>query len=44
MTTTLEMVAEIVAAHASTTNLRKEELLAELSSVYQAPAAPEKGW
>jgi len=43
MTTTLEMVAEIVAAHASTTNLSKEELLAELSSVYQALAALEQG-
>ena len=43
MTTTLEMVAEIVAAHAATTNLSKEELLAELSSVYQALAALDKG-
>lgn len=43
MTTTLEMVAEIVAAHAATTNLSKEELLAELSSVYQALAALEQG-
>jgi len=43
MTTILEIVAEIVAAHASTTNMSKEELIAELSSVYQALAALEKG-
>ena len=44
MTTILEMVAEIVAAHASKIDMSKEELIVELSSVYQAPAAPEKGW
>ena len=43
MTTIMEMVAEIVAAHASTTNMSKEELIAELSSVYQALTALEKG-
>ena len=43
MTKILEIVAEIVAAHASTTNMSKEELIAELSSVYQALAALEKG-
>jgi len=42
MTKILEIVAEIVAAHASTTNMSKEELIAELSSVYQALAALEK--
>jgi hypothetical protein len=43
MTTIMEMVAEIVAAHASTTNMSKEELIVELSSVYQALVALEKG-
>jgi len=43
MATLLEMAVEIVAAHASTTNMSKEELIAELSSVYQALAALEKG-
>lgn len=43
MATLLEMAVEIVAAHASTTNMSKEELIAEISSVYQALAALEKG-
>lgn len=43
MATILEMAVEIVAAHASTTNMSKEELIAELSSVYQALAGLEKG-
>lgn len=43
MATLLEMAVEIVAAHASTTNMSKEELIAEISSVYQALAAIEKG-
>ena len=43
MATLLEMAVEIVAAHASTTNMSKEELIAEISSVYQALVAIEKG-
>ena len=43
MATLLEMAVEIVAAHASTTNMSKEELIAEIASVYQTLAALEKG-
>lgn len=43
MATLLEMAAEIVSAHASTTTMSKEELIAEIASVYQALAAIEKG-
>ncbi len=43
MATILEMAAEIVAAHASTTNMTKEELVTELSDVYNALSALEKG-
>jgi len=43
MATLLEMAAEIVAAHASSTSLSKEELIAELSEVHKALAALEKG-
>ncbi len=43
MATLLEMAVDIVAAHASTTNMSKEELIAEIASVYQALAALEKG-
>jgi len=43
MATILEMAAEIVAAHASTTNMTKEELVAELSEVYNALSTLEKG-
>jgi len=43
MTTILEMAAEIVAAHASTTNMTKEELVLELSDVYNALNSLEKG-
>jgi predicted transcriptional regulator len=43
MATLLEMATEIVAAHASTTTMSKEELIAEIASVYQALAALEKG-
>jgi predicted transcriptional regulator len=43
MATLLEMAVEIVAAHASTTNMSKEELIAEIASVYQALAALDKG-
>jgi predicted transcriptional regulator len=43
MATLLEMAAEIVSAHASTTTMTKEELIAEIASVYQALSAIEKG-
>lgn len=43
MTTILEMAADIVAAHASTTNMTKEELVAELSDVYNTLCNLEKG-
>ena len=43
MATILEMAAEIVASHASTTNMTKEELVSELSDVYNALASLEKG-
>ena len=43
MATILEMAAEIVAAHASTTNMTKEELVSELSDVYHALNNLEKG-
>jgi len=43
MTTILEMAADIVAAHASTTNMTKEELVSELNEVYNALDKLEKG-
>ncbi|MDO3376707.1 MucR family transcriptional regulator [Geoalkalibacter halelectricus] len=43
MPTLLEMAAEIVAAHASTTSMTKEELLSELTEVYKTLEAMEKG-
>lgn len=43
MPTILEMAAEIVAAHASTTPMTKEELLAEIVEVSKALAALERG-
>lgn len=43
MATLLEMAAEIVAAHASTTPMTKEELIAELGSLHKALQAMEKG-
>lgn len=43
MATLLEMAAEIVAAHASTSALSKEELVAELAEIHQALSALEKG-
>ena len=43
MATILEMAAEIVAAHASTTNMTKDELVAELNDVYNALNNLEKG-
>jgi len=39
----LEMAAEIVAAHASTSAMTKEELIAELGEVHKALAALETG-
>ena len=43
MATILEMAADIVAAHASTTNMTKEELVSELSEIYNALNTLEKG-
>ncbi len=43
MATLLEMTAEIVSAHASMTNMTKEELVEELNQVYTALSALEKG-
>ncbi len=43
MATLLEMAAEIVAAHASSTSMTKEELITELSEVHKALATLEKG-
>ncbi len=43
MATLLEMAAEIVAAHASTTTMSKEELVSELGELYQALSSLEKG-
>lgn len=43
MATILEMAADIVAAHASTTNMTKEELVSELNEVYNALNTLEKG-
>lgn len=43
MATVMEMAAEIIAAHASTTPMSKEELLTELNEVHAALSALEKG-
>ena len=43
MTSILEMTAEIVSAHASTSNMTKEELVSELNDVYAALSSLEKG-
>jgi predicted transcriptional regulator len=43
MANLLEMAAEIVASHASTTPMTKEELIAELNDLHQALAAIESG-
>jgi predicted transcriptional regulator len=43
MATLLEMAAEIVAAHARTTPMSKDELIAEISDLHQALTAIEKG-
>lgn len=43
MATILEMAAEIVAAHASTTNMTREELVSELSDIYNVLNSLDKG-
>jgi predicted transcriptional regulator len=43
MATIMEMAAEIIASHASTTPMSKDELIAELIEVHSALAALEKG-
>lgn len=43
MATLLEMAAEIVAAHASTTPMPKEDLLTELAEIHKTLSALEKG-
>jgi len=43
MATLLEMATEIVSAHACNTTMTKDELIAEIASVYQALSALEKG-
>lgn len=43
MATILEMAADIVAAHASTTNMTKEELVSELNDVYNVLNNLDKG-
>jgi predicted transcriptional regulator len=43
MATLLEMAAEIVAAHASTTPMTKEELISEVAEIHKALSSLEKG-
>ncbi len=43
MATIMEMAAEIIAAHASTTPMSKDELIAELNEVHSALSALERG-
>ena len=43
MSTVLEMAADIVAAHASTTSMTKEEIIAEIQEVHAALTSLEKG-
>ncbi len=43
MATLMELAAEIIAAHASTTPMSKEELIAELGEVHSALTSLEKG-
>ena len=43
MATLLEMAAEIVAAHASTTPMSKEELIQEIAELHKALSSLEKG-
>ena len=43
MATVLEMAADIVAAHASSTAMTKEEIIAEIQDIHSALNALEKG-
>ena len=43
MANIMEMAADIIAAHASTTPMTKEELIAELNEVHSVLSALEKG-
>ena len=43
MANIMEMAADIIAAHASTTPMSKEELIAELNEVHAALSSMEKG-
>ena len=43
MANIMEMAADIIAAHASTTPMSKEELISELNEVYSTLSALEKG-
>ena len=43
MTTLLEMATDIVSSHATTTPMTKDELIAEINSVYSALSSLEKG-
>lgn len=43
MANVLELAAEIVAAHASSTSMSKEDVLAEIQEVYATLSALEKG-
>lgn len=43
MSTIMKMAADIIAAHASTTPMTKEELIAELAEVHATLVALEKG-
>lgn len=43
MSTIMKMAADIIAAHASTTPMTKEELITELAEVHAALTALEKG-
>lgn len=43
MANVLEMAAEIVAAHASSTTMSKEDILAEIQEVYSTLSSLEKG-
>ena len=43
MANVLEMAADIVAAHASSTSMTKEDILAEIQEVYATLSALEKG-
>jgi predicted transcriptional regulator len=43
MVNIMEMAADIIAAHASTTPMTKDELIAELNEVHSALSALEKG-